>query len=157
MKFIVRLIAFSHRAGFHVSELFDDDWTIWINKDFIFSSSSSSIMSIVRTRLIFSKMMIRFAELKKPTMISIYIWCELIVWSFMTYSAIYHGKMFDHDHVKTEEFVSNIEGNKGGNWYYRLMFGNLNLRQVDADQQHNIQGEMNFQTNLNSTFFLLIF
>lgn len=74
----------------------------------------------------------------------------------MTYSAIYHGKMFDHDHVKTEEFVSHIEGNKGGNWYYRLMFGNLNLQQIDADQQRNIQGEMNFRTNLNSTFFLIL-
>lgn len=71
-------------------------------------------MPIVRTRLIFSKMMIRIVELK-PSIISIYIWCELVVWLFMTYSAIYHGKMFDHELVKTEEFVSHIEGIKGGN------------------------------------------
>lgn len=85
-------------------------------------------------------------------MISIYIWCELVVWLFMTYSAIYYGKMFDHEYVKTEEFVSHIEGNKGGNWYYLLMFGNLNLLKVDADQQHNVQGEMEFSNKLKLNF-----
>lgn len=60
----------------------------------------------------------------------------------MTYSAIYHGKIFDHKYVKTEEFVSHVRDGDGGNWYYRLMFGNLNFTNIDFENQHIIQGKM---------------
>ena len=66
---------------------------------------------------------------------------ELFVWCFMTYSAIYHGKIFDYKYIKTEDFISHVNGTGGGNWYYQLMFGHLNLTNIDINDQRNVQGK----------------
>lgn len=67
-----------------------------------------------------------------------YLCLELCVWTFMTYSAVHHGKMFDYEFASTEEFALHIDG--GGNWYYRLMFGNLNPTNIDDDDKRSVQG-----------------
>lgn len=86
------------------------------------------------------KCLINF-EIRKSLLISCYIWLEMIVWCFMSFSAIYYGKLFDYNYSKTEEFVSHISGEKGGNWYCHLMFGDLNLTNIETSRQESIQGK----------------
>lgn len=81
---------------------------------------------------------------------------ELCVWVFMTYSAIYHGKIFDYNFYETADFVAHVDA--GGNWYYHLMFGHLNLT-TNVEHQKTIQGEkfLHFGVQvINSFTFLLI-
>lgn len=82
---------------------------------------------------------------RKCVIINCYMWIELFVWCFMTYSSIYHGKIFDYNNTDTKEFVLRLqdeEGRGSGNWYYRLMFGDLNLTNIDSQKQREVQGEM---------------
>lgn len=62
----------------------------------------------------------------------------------MAYSSVYHGKIFDYNNMQTEKFVEHLTvgAEAGGNWYYRLMFGNLNLTNIDFKDQRNNQGEL---------------
>lgn len=78
-------------------------------------------------------------SVQKSTLIYVYVWIELCLWCFMSYSAIYHGKIFDHKYTKPEEFRSHIEG--GENWYYQLMFGEIHLTNIDAQEQQRVQGK----------------
>lgn len=80
-------------------------------------------------------------KLSKPLVISCYIWLEMSVWCFMSCAAIYYGKIFDYNYSKTEEFVSHLSDEKGGNWYYHLMFGDLDLANIESIQQESIQGK----------------
>ncbi|CRL03362.1 CLUMA_CG016783, isoform A [Clunio marinus] len=80
-----------------------------------------------------------FINLHKSHAIYVYMWLELCIWSFMSYSAVYYGKIFDYKNFQTSEFTRHI--NEGGNWYYRLMFGNMNLTNIDFDLQRNVQGK----------------
>jgi hypothetical protein len=57
----------------------------------------------------------------------------------MTYSAVYHGKIFDYSFYETSTFVAHV--NDGSNWYYNLMFGHLNLTK-NFEHQKSIQGEI---------------
>lgn len=77
---------------------------------------------------------------RKPFTICCYMWLELCVWCLMTYSSVYHGKIFDYNHIKPADFAEEVS--KGGNTYYRLMFGNLNLTDLDADGQRRMQGKV---------------
>lgn len=93
---------------------------------------------------IFKDCKIKF-DVRKGPIINYYMWIELIVWCFMTYSSIYHGKIFDYKNTETKEFVLHLqagEGSESGNWYYRLMFGNLNLTNIDFEDQRSVQGKM---------------
>lgn len=46
--------------------------------------------------------------------------------------------------MQTEKFVEHLTdgAQAGGNWYYRLMFGNLSLTNIDFEQQRNVQGKL---------------
>jgi hypothetical protein len=68
-----------------------------------------------------------------------YMCGELIVWAFLSYTAIYYGKMFDYRFTDTKQFAQNIDTN----FYYSLVFGHLNLTNRDVKEQRLIQGEMN--------------
>lgn len=95
-------------------------------------------------KLRFDSCLIKF-DSRKSLVIKCYMWIELCVWCFLTYSSIYHGKIFDYKYTETEDFVLHVkggEGNESGNWYYRLMFGNLNLTNIDFENQRSIQGKM---------------
>lgn len=70
--------------------------------------------------------------------VTIYLWLEVIVWPWLAYSAIVHGKLFDYQFTETEDFVDAI--NAGGNWYYQLMFGDLDLTNIELADQRIIQG-----------------
>lgn len=86
------------------------------------------------------KRLINF-KLGNPLIISSYMWLELSVWCFMSWAAIYYGKIFDYNYSNTEEFVSHLSDENGGNWYYHLMFGNLSLTNIESSQQESIQGK----------------
>lgn len=94
-------------------------------------------------RLTFDSCAVQF-DVQKCLIIKLYMWIELCVWCFMSYSSIYHGKIFDYKNMKTEEFVEHLTdgAEAGGNWYYRLMFGDLNLTNIDIEEQRNIQGKL---------------
>jgi hypothetical protein len=78
-------------------------------------------------------------ELHECKIVRCYMWMELCLWSLMTYASVYHGKIFDYEHFETRDFVAHVEG---GNWYYRLMFGNLtNLSNIDFELQRSVQGK----------------
>jgi hypothetical protein len=65
---------------------------------------------------------------------------ELFVWGFMTFSAIYYGKIFDYKYFETSRFVAHVNG--GENVYYNLMFGyNLNFT-TNIEHQKNVQGKV---------------
>lgn len=98
-------------------------------------------------KLRFDNCQLKF-DVRKSSIIKCYMWIELCVWCFLTYSSVYHGKIFDYKYIETEEFVSHVEGGEGGNWYYRLMFGNLNLTNIDFESQRGVQGEI--ETFVNS-------
>lgn len=87
------------------------------------------------------KSLINF-KVRKSLMISCYIGLEMCVWCLLSVAAIYFGKIFDYTYMKTEDFVSHLNGEKGGNWYYQLMFGDLNLTNSDLNQQESIQGKL---------------
>lgn len=70
--------------------------------------------------------------------LSTYLLLEAFVWSSLAYSAIVHGKLFDYEFTDTQEFVDAI--NAGDNWYYQLMFGDLNLTNIGRVDQRFIQG-----------------
>lgn len=80
-------------------------------------------------------------EVRTARIISSYICLEMAVWLFLSVAAIYYGKIFDYTYAKTDEFVSHLSDEKDGNWYYRLMFGDLNLTNIDASQQESLQGK----------------
>jgi hypothetical protein len=65
-----------------------------------------------------------------------YMVLEFMIWTFMSYSAIYHGKLFDYKYVETSSFVAHVS--TGENWYYNIMFGHLNLT-TNFEQQKNMQ------------------
>jgi hypothetical protein len=66
-----------------------------------------------------------------------YMTFELSVWSILSYCAIYYGKMFDYRLTNTTQFVQNIDTNL----YYVVMFGHLNLTNVDVKEQRIVQGD----------------
>lgn len=76
----------------------------------------------------------------------------------MAYSAVYYGKVFDYKYTKAEEFSKHVS--EGGNWYYRLMFGNLSLTNIDTDDQRNVQGKATHlrpaKEALNNLFYVQI-
>lgn len=74
------------------------------------------------------------------------MWLELCAWCFMSYTSIYHGKLFDYKHIDPTDFAQHINDG-GGNWYYRLMFGHLNLTNIDVDGLRNVQGKTEFLTD----------
>lgn len=76
------------------------------------------------------------------TFLTIYLWLEVIIWWYLAYSAIVHGKLFDYEFTDTKEFVDAIEG--GENWYYQLMFDRLNLTNIELADQRIIQGKNAF-------------
>lgn len=81
-------------------------------------------------------------DVRNRLIINYYMWIELFVWCFLAYSSIYHGKVFDYNNFDLKEFVEHLETEgKSGNWYYRLMFGNLNLTNIDVEQQRSVQGK----------------
>lgn len=85
------------------------------------------------TKISFDKFGIKIAARKCAI---VYVTCEMCVWAFLAYSAIYHGKIFDYRHTDPADFEKSIDSN----WYYRIMFGHLNLSATDANNQQTIQG-----------------
>lgn len=85
------------------------------------------------------------SSLFNRTFLTIYLWLELIVWSFLAYSAIFHGKIFDYEFTDTVEFVDAI--NAGENWYYQLMFDQLNLTNIELVDQRIVQGKNAFSVS----------
>lgn len=78
------------------------------------------------------------------SILKLYLWLEALIWSSFAYSAIVHGKLFDYEFTDTKEFVDAIV--TGDNWYYQLMFGDLNLTNIGVVDQRFIQG-----SDLNQT------
>lgn len=77
---------------------------------------------------------------RKPFAIFYYMWLEMCVWCFMTYTSVYYGKIFDYKHIESADFADEI--GKGDNLYYRLMFGNLNLTSLNDDARRQVQGKV---------------
>lgn len=127
-------------------------WTIFHSS--VSHATSESIKTLFHTNYqIFSLFSVSFFNSKRDKMkrlscginidlrkcLICYMCFELCVWIFMTYSAVYHGKIFDHNFCKTEEFVTHV--NDASNWYYNLIFGHLNFT-TNIEQQKNIQGKI---------------
>jgi hypothetical protein len=68
-----------------------------------------------------------------------WMWFELAVWCFLTYSSICYGKLFDYEFTDTEDFI--VEISEGDNWYYDIIFGDLNVKNIDLSDQRIIQGK----------------
>lgn len=79
-----------------------------------------------------------------------YMCCELVIWSILSYSAVYYGKIFDYHFTDPSEFTSRIDTNL----YYELMFGHLNLTQLDVKEQRETQGELFYRALFARIFFI---
>jgi hypothetical protein len=82
-----------------------------------------------------------------------YMCCELVIWSILSYSAVYYGKIFDYRFTDPSEFTSRIDTNL----YYELMFGHLNLTKLDVKEQRETQGELFLSRIIRAYFFLSAF
>lgn len=69
--------------------------------------------------------------------LQIYMTCECLVFAFLSYTAIYYGKLFDYRFTDTSQFAQNIDTNL----YYTITFGHLNLTNYDVKEQRFIQGK----------------
>lgn len=76
-------------------------------------------------------------KLESRKLLQIYMCCEFVIWSVVTYSAVYYGKIFDYRYTDPSQFSSRIDTNL----YYALMFGHLNLTHLDVKEQREIQGK----------------
>lgn len=85
--------------------------------------------------------------------LQIYMCCELVIWTFLSYSAVYYGKIFDYRYTDPSEFASRIDTN----FYYEFMFGHLNLTALNDDvkEQRNIQGDF-YMSHIISKFYQIL-
>lgn len=76
-------------------------------------------------------------RLESRKLLQLYVCFELVIWTILSYSAVYYGKIFDYRFTDPSEFASRIDTN----FYYEFMFGHLNLTTLDVKEQQNIQGK----------------
>lgn len=79
-------------------------------------------------------------NLESRKLLQLYMCYEFVIWTALSYSAVYYGKIFDYRHTDPSQFASRIDTNV----YYSVMFGHLNLSQLDVKEQREIQGEAFF-------------
>lgn len=70
-------------------------------------------------------------------LLQIYMYFEFVIWSFLSYWAVYYGKIFDYRYTNPSDFASRIDTN----FYYEFMFGHLNLTERAVKEQTEIQGK----------------
>ena len=89
-------------------------------------------------------------EIRK--LLQLYMSFEFTIWTILSYSAIYYGKIFDYRYTNVAEFSSKIDANL----YYSLMFGHLNLTQLGVKEQQEIQGKAFLSHNIRGIFINFI-
>lgn len=93
---------------------------------------------------------VRFESRK---LLQLYVCFELVIWTILSYSAVYYGKIFDYRFTDPSEFASRIDKN----FYYELMFGHLNLTTLNVEEQQMIQGEFFIIAHYYYLYFIIFY
>lgn len=104
---------------------------------YIFKDMQSD--KVIFNRLVTMKTPLKFFSLRIEArrLLQIYMSCEFIMWTILSYLAVYYGKIFDYRYTNPSEFASRIDTN----FYYEFTFGHLNLTGLNVEEQQKIQGD----------------